>query len=364
MGWVEQRGKRWRACWRVSGQRVSVSCATKAEALTLLAQMEADRSRGVYAHPRAGEVTVKDWAAIWVETRPHLKASSDATDRGRLERHIVGRLGTMQLNDVSPLVVRKWVSDLLKSGLAPKTVRNCHGLLHTLMQGATDERLIPANPCVSTKLPEVGHREMHFLTSVEVDRLVAATQEHYQPLIRTLAMTGLRWGEVAGLRRKRVDLLAGKLEVAETLHEVNGKVTFGTPKSRSARRVVSLSPGLVDVLVPFAVGEPDEPFFTTARGEVLRRHNFSRRVWHPAVKEAGLPEDLRVHDLRHTHAAHLISGNYPLTAVQRRLGHASIRITSDVYGHLLPEVDTAMMSALDEAFAPKLPPVGADLEDI
>lgn len=360
MGWIEERGGKVRAVWRVGGVKHSTLCDTKAEANLILAQVAADRSRGTYIRPRAGDITVKLWAELWLETRPHLKASTDGTDRSTVKNHIIDPLGKVRLDNVTPMVVRKWVGDLAKpternkAGLAPKTIRNCHGLLHSMMQAAVDERVIATNPCVSTRLPARDHTEMRFLTRPEVDRLIANTDEHYQPLLHTLVSTGLRWGEAAGLRRRRVDILDRKIEVAESLHERGGKMTFGTPKSRAARRTVGMAPYLVDLLLPLTIGEEDEPIFVTKRGAYLRRAAFYRAVWEPALAKAELGK-VRVHDLRHTHVSHLIAQGVPLPVISRRVGHASISVTFDTYGHLLPEAEAGAVSAAEAAFAPKLP---------
>lgn len=365
MGWIEQRGRTYRARWIVDGERVSVTCATKAEARAVLEDVAAARRQGTYIDPRAGEITVEEWCDLWIESRPHVKASTDSTDRGRARKHIVGRLGRLQLAQITPLTVQHWVTRLLDDAdLAPKTVRNCHGLLHSMLDAAVSERLIASNPAAGTKLPAAGAPEMHFLTVEQVQALLAAIPAHYVPLVTTLVGTGLRWGEAAGLRRRRVDVFRRQLSVEETLQEVDGTLSWGPPKTRRSRRTVSLPPTVVEKLIPLVDGPADETVFRTPRGALLRRRNFGQRVWHPAIEKANadgpvLPADLRVHDLRHTHVAQLIARGVHPAAISRRLGHASIQVTMDVYGHLLPEVDERVTAAAEAVFAadsPKSPP--------
>ena len=361
MGWTEARGSRYVARYRDAGQVITVGgFPTKAATRAYLSTVDTDRARGTHVDPRGGQVPFCDWAADWIEARPGVKPRTAATDTGRLKVHLSPAFGRMTLGRITQMAVRKWVAHLLAEGLAPKTVRNCHGLMHTIMRDAVTEGLIGRNPCVGTPMPEVVRREMRFLTEPELARLVAAVPEHHRPLVLTLAGTGLRWGEAAGLRAGRVDVLAGFLTVAGkdgALHESGGKLTYGTPKSKKSARRVSLPAAVREALVPLvAAKEPSDPVFTTESGALLRRGNFARRVWKPAVEGAGLPAGLRMHDLRHTHAAWLISAGRPLTAVQRRLGHASIVVTSDIYGHLLPEVDEAMLATLDAAMPTVCPP--------
>lgn len=358
MGWVEPHGAGYRARWRVGGEVVSVQCETKTQAQDVLDEVARERRRGRDVDPRGGRMLVKEWGEEWIETRPHVKKSTDSTDRGRMRNHIVGRLGTLTLAQVTPIVVRRWITALEDDAeLAPKTIRNCHGLLHSLMAAAVEEGLIPANPCENTKLPEAENAEMHFLTAQEVYRLVHAHPEHYRPLIVTLAGTGMRWGEAAGLRRRRLDIMGRRLEVVHTLEEVDGTLSVGTPKTRRSRRIISLPDAVVDVLVPLSLGDPDGYLFTTPAGARLRRHNFGRRVWKPAVAKAKLPDTLRIHDLRHTHVAHLIAEGVHPASISRRLGHKSIRVTMDVYGHLLPDVDDGVLKAANRALKPLGAPI-------
>lgn len=361
MGWIEPHGRGHRACWRVGGEVVRVQCDTKAQAQDVLDEVARERRRGRDVDPRGARITVKEWGETWIDSRPHVKRSTDSTDRGRMKNHIVGRLGGYMLGQVTPLVVRRWIVELEEEAdLAPKTIRNCHGLLHSLMEAAVHEQLLPSNPCEHTKLPEAEDAEMHFLTGEEVQRLVRSHPEHYQPLIVTLAGTGMRWGEAVGLSRRRLDIIGRKLEVIRTLEEVDGTLSVGTPKTRRSRRIISLPDAVVDALVPLSIGDPDDYLFTTPRGARLRRHNFGRRIWKPAVEKAKLPDTLRLHDLRHTHVAHLIAEGVHPASISRRLGHKSIRVTMDTYGHLLPDVDERVIKAANRALealgAPRLLP--------
>jgi len=166
-------------------------------------------------------------------------------------------------------------------------------------------------------------------------------------LVLVAVSTGLRWGELAGLKRHRLDLLRRRLDVVETLVEVSGRVSFGQPKTLRSVRTVSLPRQAVDALAKHLVGHAGELVFTSPEGAPLRRHNFHRRVWEPAVRAAGLTPAPRFHDLRHTHVALLIAGGAPMKAISERLGHSSIVITMDRYGHLQPDVDDALIRALE-----------------
>lgn len=190
------------------------------------------------------------------------------------------------------------------------------------------------------KLPRLQAQKDHmFLTHEQLGRLAAAAGR-YSTLIRTLAYTGLRWGEVSALRVRDVDLSRRRMDVRRAFADIGGRVVEGTPKSHQAR-TVPLPRWLAAELAPLVDSkELDDLVFTSPDGGPLRKSNFRRRAWAPAVRAAGL-DGLTPHGLRHTAASLYISAGTPPKVVQRILGHASITVTLDLYGHLYPdEMDT------------------------
>jgi integrase len=352
VSWVERcPNGRWRARYRDPTRRKrSQTFDTKAAAKTFLAGVTTDMVRGQWIDPRGGDVPVAEWAQRWLDARV-VRATTLAGDRTRLRRHVLPAFGQLPLKALTPLTVRAWVARLSAAGLAPKTLRHCHALLSTLLADAVTEGLLLANPCQGTRLPAAQRYEARFLTAPEVDRLLAVLDPPERTLVLVAVSTGLRWGELSGLRRHRLDLLRGRLHVAETLVEVNGRVSFGPPKTPRSVRTVSLPRQAVDALAHHLVGHTGDLVFTSREGTPLRRHNFSRRVWKPAVAAAGLAPEPRFHDLRHTHVAMLIAAGVPMKAISERLGHTSIVITMDRYGHLQPDVDDALVRALEARLA-------------
>jgi integrase len=180
--------------------------------------------------------------------------------------------------------------------------------------------------------------------------LAEAIEPRYRVLVYTAAYTGLRWGELAGLKTDRLDLLRGSIDVVEALTEVNGNLALGPTKTGKRRRVSVprfLCQLLGDHLATF--GQPDGFVFTAATGTPLRR-SFYPRHYKPAVRRAGLPEKLRFHDLRHTCASILIAQGAHPKEIQERMGHSTIQLTFDRYGHLLPSLDQRLRDGLDAAW--------------
>jgi len=165
-----------------------------------------------------------------------------------------------------------------------------------------------------------------------------------------LAYCGLRYGELAALRVSRLDLLRRRIEVAESVTEVNGKAIFGTPKSHQ-RRSVPVPRSLIDDLAVQVAGKaPGDLVFTSPEGAVLRLMNFRRRYFDRAAVQAGIG-GLTPHELRHTAASLAVSAGANVKSVQRMLGHASAAMTLDVYSGLFDDDLDAVAERLDEAAA-------------
>ena len=358
--WVEKHGNGWRIRDRVGARIVTVrgDIATKSAARALMTTLKADRIRGDQLVHRGGQVTVADWVdSWWPSYEVTLKPSSRLSARGIVGRYIRPMLGDIRLDDLDPVTVQRWVADLLAGRtkaarpkpLSRKTVANAHGLLHKILAEAVAQRLIRVNPCGRTRLPQRVHFEMQFLTEPEAQRLLVAVPEHYRTLILLLLGTGLRFGEATGLLVKDVDVLDGRLYVRRNLQQVAGTgLVEGTPKTAAGRRTVTFTADLAGELAGLVAGrDGEERVFESHTGGPVRQRQFFP-TWNRARIAAGLPR-LRIHDLRHTHAAWLISSRIlgGLTTVQRRLGHSSYQVTSDLYGHLMPEVDADVLLALD-----------------
>ncbi len=171
--------------------------------------------------------------------------------------------------------------------------------------------------------------------------------------MRFLGWTGLRIGEAAALRVGRLDLLARRVEVVEAATEVNARLAWGSTKT-GERRTVPLPHFLAEQLSAYLVDRPhgpDDLMFTMPGRGPLRAYKWGERYFRPAVAVAGLPQGLRVHDLRHTAASLAIRENASVKIVQAMLGHRSAAQTLDRYGHLYPSDLDALAERLDRAHA-------------
>jgi integrase len=187
--------------------------------------IEHSKDVGAYLDPGRSKITVKPWAAQCIAAWAHLKPSTRARYEGILSAHILPRWSGTPLAHVTHADVQKWISSI---DLSAASVRYIHRVFSLIMELAVRDKRIPSNPATGVRLPRVAKPEKRFLTPEEVHRLANAAAQYpipeiggqYRALVLVLAFCGLRWGEVAALRVKRVDLLRRRLTVAEPVTEV------------------------------------------------------------------------------------------------------------------------------------------------
>ena len=355
MAHVERRSnRRYRARYRdPEGRERSRTFATKREAERWLACVETDKATGAWVDPNRGRVTVDEWSTRWLATVVHLKPKTRAGYESILEAHIRPRLGAVPIARLDSVAVRGFVSDLSGAGLGAGTVRNAYNVLRSICSTAVEAGAIKVSPCQRVKLPRPERAEMMFLTAEQVDQLDQALDGQAGTLVVFAAYTGLRAGEIAALKIGRLDLLRGTVDVAESYAEVHGALVLGATKTyerRTVRMPRFLCDRLGEHLARAGRTHTDELVFTDSAGGPLRHSNFYRRTFRPAVTAAGLPERLRFHDLRHTCAALLIAQGAHPKAMMERLGHSSVTVTLDRYGHLLPSLDEALVDGLERTY--------------
>jgi integrase len=357
MAHIEKRVRNGRVTYRAryrdpSGREHGKVFARKVDAQRFLTEMENAKLRGRWTSPSLGRVLFRDWFAEWRRTTASLRPNTEARDEWLLRLHVLPRFGPTPLAKIGQHDVRAWVAELGARGLAASTVQRAYQLLSKVMAAAVDAGMIPRTPCRRVPLPKIDRQEMRFLSPQEVARLAAAIRPDYRALILLGAYGGLRIGEMAGLRRGRVDLAQGTVQVVEVVTEPIGKQHLGPPKTRAARRTVGLPQFVVEALAERmgTLGSPEDFVFAGPKGGVLRVSTFRSRFWRPAVNAAGL-RGVRIHDLRHTAVALWIAAGANPKEVAARAGHASVSFTLDRYGHLYPEADLTLRERLQAIYA-------------
>jgi len=249
---------------------------TKADADRAAALAVADQTRGAWVDPDRGRRTVADYAWAWLAERPKLRPRTRELYEGLLRLHVLPSLGRVELRKLSPVVVRRWYSGLLKAGQpGPSTVAKSYRLLHTILATAAADELIVKNPCAIAGAGIERSPERPVITVDQVWALADAVEPRYRALVLMAAFTGLRRGELFGLTRSRLDLLHRTVKVSEQRQQLRaGTLIVGPPKTDAGRRTVALPgpllPEIVAHLDTYSLASPDALVFTGEKGGPLR----------------------------------------------------------------------------------------------
>jgi hypothetical protein len=213
-----------------NGQDRSKSFSRKVDAEWFVATVESGKLQGTWTDPTRGKVTFAAWLETWWTTAADLRPSTRARDEAYFSSLVLPRFGGTPLAAIRQPDVQAWVAELSGRGFKPATVVKAYQLLGRTLTAAVNADMVARSPCRAVRLPKVEREEMRFLTPVEVARLADAIDPGYRALVLLGAYGGLRIGELAGLRRRWVDLLRGTVDVAEIVVEVRGKLSSDHPR--------------------------------------------------------------------------------------------------------------------------------------
>ncbi len=332
----------------------------KADAQRWLADQLSRINHGMWIDPAAGLVTFSDQAERWLAGKTRINDKTREGYRSLLRSRILPTFGPVRLAAIDRSMVGSWVQAMTREGLSSSRIRQAHQCLSAILEQAVDDGLLGRNPAKRTELPRASQPEHRFLTAEQVARLAEAmpTRQH-ATMVYVLAYGGLRWGEMAALRRGRVDVLRRRLQVAESLAEISGRLVFGPTKTHQTR-TVHLPPFVANMLgrhLEDVDDDRDALVFTAPQGGPLRYVNTRRRVWNPARARAGDDlADVTPHDLRHTCASLMRAAGADVKAIQQQLGHRDATVTLNTYTHLFEGDLAAVMERLDDPSAGKTRP--------
>lgn len=366
-------GKRagWRAMWRDhDGSQRSKSFDRKGDAQKHLATVEADLLRGTYIDPRAGKVTLAEYAESWMaeqEWRPSTRTLADS----HMRNHIGPRLGSRPIAAITRTEIQGFVKSLSRepNALSPKTVEGVYRRLVSILEAAVFDRRITHSPAIRIKLPKAAKSATDNIVVLDLDdvhRIADAAPPWMTAFVWTIATAGLRPGEAAGLTLERVDFMRRELHVdrqlttivreAEETPEGETRTTavLAPPKTEASVRTVPVGDSLIAELNrhlaehPPVEMEPGATLLFSNRDRQPLRRNTLGDSWDRIRTKLGLPPAARGwHSLRHTYASWLIEAGLSVKTVQARLGHASATETLEVYSHLWPDSDDDTRAAID-----------------
>ena len=335
---------------------------TRAAVAEKLAKAIAARGSGLVFD--AGYLTVGEYLDFWLADSLNgtVRASTCERHEIKVRVHFNPALGSVRLKGLTPAHVRGLHREKLDSGLAPATVRKIHSTLHKAFSQAVSDGLIPRN-AADVKAPRPAPEEMRPLSEGEARTFLEAARtsgDRFEPLYVLAITTGLRRGELLGLRWDDVDLERGMLRVGRSLGREGGRLKLGETKNRRGRRQVNLTLRTVNALKAHRKRQLEERMrlvgtyedrglvFSTSVGTPVDPDNLVKCSFKPLLEKAGLPE-IRFHDLRHTCATLLLGRSVHPKIVQELLGHATIAMTLDTYSHYLPSMGSQAAGAMGDA---------------
>jgi integrase len=346
MASVESRNGKWMVRWRVHGKPRSKTFKTRREALTHKSQIENDLVIGRAVHAQAPGF--REWAESWNANRLGLRETTRVRNTILMNTHLLPHFGGAKLEAITQPQVQAFVSGLDRS---PATVKEIYQELKKCLDAAVAAKYLRDSPCVGITLPKIERQEELFLTQEQVHSLAESILPRYRALIYTLAFCGLRIGEAAALKPGSINLAKASLKVTESVSEVQGKQVTTAPKTKAGRREIPLPDFMVEVLTEHMAEYPSQYVFIGRQGGQIRANAFRQRAFKNAKKKAGVPPELRIHDLRHTAASIWISNGVDLLRVKKWMGHTSATFTLDRYGHLYEDDNAAILGSLNEAIS-------------
>lgn len=364
-GSLSQRDNgRWRA--QVSqddGRRISRDFQTKADAQAWLRQIQGELEQGF--DYQGSKTLLQNYLEGWLETCRISLRPKTAYDYGMtLQKHVFPQLGQITLKELTPARVERFYARLLEAGAGARTVRLVHSILHRALERAVLHGLLTRNPTTDATLPRYKQAEMQVLDETQVNQLlVAAIGSPYEALYHLAVKTGLRQGELIGLKWADLQWASGRLLIKRQVQEVRGAGRiFQEPKTRSGRRTILLGEGTLQVLrqhlqrqaLQRAFAGPrwqdNDLIFPSSIGTPLSPSNL-RLDFQRIIRLAGVPR-VRFHDLRHTAASLMLNNGIPVIIVSKILGHSKPSITLDIYGHLYNEMQGEASRLMDELVSP------------
>jgi integrase len=334
---------------------------TRQEAATKLAKALSDREDGLVFDD--GGLTVGTYLDRWLDGSVRGSVRRSTFDRYEIavRVHIKPALGRLKLKQLTPTHVAAFYQERLAAGSAPASVNKLHVTLHKTLDQAVKWHMIPHNVAEVVKAPRPAPEEIRPLDREQTKIfLETARRERFEALYVLAVTTGLRQGELLGLKWEDVDLENGLIRVRRTLTRNRGRLLLGEPKTKRSRRTVRLTKAAVEALEGHLARQMEQIerlgdlyedqglIFATQRGTLVNPTNLRRRSFAPLLEKAGLPT-IRFHDLRHTCATLLLSSNVNPKIVSEMLGHSSIAITLDTYSHVLPNMQDSAARALEDA---------------
>ncbi|MFD5656838.1 tyrosine-type recombinase/integrase [Streptomyces hirsutus] len=344
-----------------AGDRYSESFPLKAQARAWGIEMETQSARGGMRDPRAGEIVFREWHDRWWDARI-VEPRTLRGDASTIKNHVMPHWADWEMRAVTRMDIQSWIRSLVEKGVGAAAIKRAYNLTSSIMRAAVDDDVIAVSPCRRIDLPQIAIKPPQWFTIDQAQSILDELPAPWKTMCLLGVYTGLRWGELSGLHRHRIDQRRSRLFVVE----VNTKRGIKEyPKSSRSRREVPLPAHVLEALERHIYQlDRDAVVFTTVTkgraGRLLDDGNWRRQTWWPAVEGAHYFDDdgeqqlvphYPPHSMRHTCASWLVQKGVSLYEVQHLLGHESFQ-TTQRYAHLQPDAHKAVLGAWERMEAP------------
>jgi integrase len=306
------------------------------------------------------QLKVGRYLTEWLQSaQPSIRPSTWRRYEQLLRLHAIPALAMLPLTRLEPRHIQKLYADLLSGGMPGNTVRLLHAVLRRGIGQAVAWGTLPRNVVQLVSPPREQRHEMTPLSAEQARTLLEAAHGERLEALYVLALnTGMRIGELLGLRWRDMDLTAGRLHVQHTLVRTRGVWRLAEPKTARSRRRIALAPSAIDALRHHHARQAEERLslgpawenhdmvFANALGRPMQANHVLNRLFRPLLSKAGLPR-IRFHDLRHTCASLMLRQGIHPKIVSEMLGHSSIGMTLDTYSHVIPDMQHQAVKAMD-----------------
>lgn len=316
---------------------------TKKDAQRALVEVESDLFKGTYVEP--SKLLFKDYLSDWMKDKRHsISSQTVAVSESYLRTHIIPLLGDIPMSKLTSLAIQRFITELKDKGLADSTVKRIYNIVNTSLYKAEKMLIIPKNVAALVDKPKVRKGEIRVWDVDEVRQFLdLAKGSRYYVAFHLAVATGMRQGEILGLRWKDIDFFNKTVSIRQTLSHDGKELLAGAKTSSSVRSiaiddetVAALQKHREEKLKSGNVNNNLGLVICTSTGNQTLPRSLSK-VWDTLRNKSNLPK-IKFHDLRHTHASLLLKQNVHPKIVSERLGHSSIQMTLDTYSHLLPNM--------------------------
>lgn len=338
----------WRAQVCIQGRRLSHRSKTYAEAVQWIRTAQTRNGQDLIDEGSA--IPLSKFLIDWLESiKTTLRPKTANQYEHIVKHHILPRLGKLKLRDLYLNRVDRFYAELQKDGIGLRTIGLIHSVLHVALERATRYGYIAKNPAHGAIVPKLGYAEMAALDEEQVSRfLVAASGSRFGVLFHLAVVTGMRQGELFGLKWCDISWNKSTIIVRRQVQRITGKgYVFCEPKTKAGHRKIGVGNTTLEklrdqhgqqMMIKIMAGaqwQENDLIFTTDVGTPLDNSNVLKE-YYVVLSKAGLPR-IRFHDLRHTAASLLLNNGQGIMAVSKLLGHSKPSVTLDIYGHVYSE---------------------------